>query len=184
MSKRKKYEDVDELFVKKLTRTSETKTIALEIPEFLKKIAGNETVTSPKFRLAGVEFCIFVKPGTRKVLVGLVNCNIANEDQTASVTFTEESGKERIREMDKVSVCCVQFMSHEEYKAWAKDHGDVFKLKARVTLHQEINTAEGGWIRYVVNSVSFVFLGFNYNVQDQAQAGAQPSGDFLQDHPE
>lgn len=48
------------------------------------------------------------------------------------------------------------FLSHEKYKTWAKTHGDVFMLKATVTLHQQVNsTTEDGWTRYV-------FVGFGF----------------------
>ena len=41
-----------------------------------------------------------------------------------------------------------QFLSHENYKAFGKDHGEVSKLRARVTLHQERKSAEDGLIKY------------------------------------
>ena len=47
-------EDVDELFLQKPTETSETKTVGIEIPEFLQKIKKKEEVISPRFKLAGV----------------------------------------------------------------------------------------------------------------------------------
>ena len=73
-------------------------------------------------------FHIKVEPAykdTEFIRVTLANCS--DEDQTISVIFTDE-----------------------KYKAWAQDHGDVFKLKGRITLHQKMNTAEDGWIRFVV----------------------------------
>ena len=154
MSKRKQYEDVDELFVEKPTWNSETKTVAIEIPEFLKKIDKKEiVVSSPKFKLAGVEFCIKVTPrnkDTEFIRVALANCS--GEDKTTSVIFNEESGVERSWQMVTIGVnyeyAFPKFLSHEKYKTWAKDHGDVFKLRAKVTLHQKMNTAEDGWIRY------------------------------------
>ena len=155
MSERKLFEDVDELFLKKSTWTSETKTVGIEIPEFLENIEKKEIVRSPRFKLAGVEFYIRVTPGyndTEFICVGLVNSS--DEDQTTSVTFTEESGVERSWQMDKVGANkrwgFSKFLSHEEYKAWAKNHGDVFKLKVTVTLHQKKESAEDGWIRYAV----------------------------------
>ena len=56
--------DVDHLFVEKPTWSSETQTVGLEIPEFLKKIEEKKVVESPRFKLSGVEFCISVKPGS------------------------------------------------------------------------------------------------------------------------
>ena len=94
MFKGKKYEDVDELFVQKPTWTSETKTVAIEIPEFLMKIDEKVYVKSPRFKLAGVEFYIRVTPGYKdREFVRVALVNVSDEDQTTSVTFTEDSGE-------------------------------------------------------------------------------------------
>ena len=153
MSKGKLPEDVDELFVQKPTWTSVTKTVAIESPEFMMKIEKKENVESPRFKLAGIEFYIRVKTGdycyngTEYIGVGLINCS--KEDQTTSVTFTEESGAQESwqRKTIKAWWGSVKFLSHENYEAWARDHGDVFKLKVKITLHKKVNTAEDGWIR-------------------------------------
>ena len=153
MSKCKLFEDVDELFVKN-RGTSVTKTVGIEIPDFLDKIEKKVEVKSPRFKLAGVEFYILVIPGfseTKFIYVGLFNCS--DEDQTTSVTFTDESGVERSWQMEPLGAKDYDgfpnFLSYEDYKTWAKDHGDVFKLKAKVTLHQKVMD-EDGWIRYLV----------------------------------
>jgi len=108
---------------------------------------------SPRFKLAGVEFCIMVSHGyceeTNFFCVSLVNWS--DEDQITSVTFTHESGTKKSWQMGKVEADndwgFPKFLSHEEYKTWARDHGDVFKLTATVTLHQKWKSAEDGWIR-------------------------------------
>lgn len=160
MSKRKLFEDVDELFVQKPSWTSETKIVGIEIPEFLKKIEMKEIVRSPRFKLAGIEFCIRAIPGVEETeFIGLVLVNTSDEDQTTSVTFTEESGVKRSWQMEitkaNTGYGFAKFLSHEKYKVWAKDHGDVFRLKAKVTLHQKRKTTEDedGWIRYVFNYI-------------------------------
>ena len=149
------FEDVDELFAQKPMWTSETKTVGTEIPEFLDKIDKKEVVRSPRFKLAGVEFYIKVEPGnneTEFVCVSLVNCS--DKNQTTSVNFTEESGVKSSWQMVTVGVNTgkgfTMFLSHGNYKTWAKKHGDVFKLKTKVTLHQQLYTAEDDWISYVV----------------------------------
>ena len=53
----KVFEDVDELFEE---WTSLTKTIGMNIPQFLEKIEEKKIVLSPRFKLSGVEFCIKV----------------------------------------------------------------------------------------------------------------------------
>ena len=160
MSKRKLFEDVDELFVKN-RGTSVTKTVGIEIPDFLDKIEKKVEVKSPRFKLAGVEFYILVIPGfseTKFIYVGLFNCS--DEDQTTSVTFTDESGVDKSLKMYPFGANdhdgFVEFLSHEEYKAWAKDHDDVFKVKVRVTLHQKEESAEDGWIRYVSGDLGLI----------------------------
>ena len=38
-----------------------------------------------------------------------------------------------------------EFLTHKEYREWAKDHGDVLRLEVVLTLHSK---AEGdGWTR-------------------------------------
>ena len=155
MSKRKLFEDVDELFVQK---PSWTKIVGIEIPEFLKKIEMKEIVRSPRFKLAGIEFCIRAIPGFKETeFIGLVLVNTSDEDQTTSVTFTEESGVKKSWQVKiaeaNMGYGFADFLSHEKYKVWAKDHGDVFRLKAKVTLHQKRNEDEDGWIRYVFNYI-------------------------------
>ena len=155
---KRKVEDVDELFVKTKTKTkaktSVTKTVGIEIPDFLEKIDKKVKECCPRFMLAGVEFIIEIDPGfdnTEFVDVGLAN--LSDEDQITSVTFTHESGAKESWQMDELkakrSSGFPDFLSHEKYKAWAKDHGDVFKLMVTVTLHQKEESAEDGWIRYV-----------------------------------
>ena len=171
MSKRKLFEDVDELFVKtkgtsvtknvKNTWTSVTKIVGIEIPAFLEKIEKGEQVESPRFKLAGVEFSIvvFSTKRTKFVYVEPSLANRSDEDQTTSVTFTDESGVERSWQMEPLGAKDYDgfpnFLSYEDYKTWAKDHGDVFKVKAKVTLHQKRKTTEDedGWIRYVFNYI-------------------------------
>ena len=158
MSQRKLFEDVDELFVQKPSWTSETKIVGIESPEFLKKMEMKEIVRSPRFKLAGIEFFIDIYCGETE-FIGISLANTSDEDQTTSVTFTEESGVKRSWQMEITKANMgngfAKFLSHEKYKVWAKDHGDVFRLKAKVTLHQKRKTTEDedGWIRYVFNYI-------------------------------
>ena len=156
MSKRKLFEDVDELFVQKPSWTSKTRIVGIESPEFLKKMEMKEIVRSPRFKLAGIEFYIDIDCEETE-FIGISLANTSDEDQTTSVTFTEESGVKRSWQM-KIAEAnrgygFVKFLSYEKYKVWAKDHGDVFRLKAKVTLHQKRNEDEDGWIRYVFNYI-------------------------------
>ena len=148
----KLFEDVDELFVGKPTWTSETKTVGLEIPEFLKKIEEKEIVKSPGFKISGVEFYIRVAPGLDDpefVFVSVDLVNGSNEVQTTSGSFLEGTGATASWKMTEIknNLYLSKFLSHEKFKAWAKNHGDVFKLKVTVTLHQKGNTTGVDWIR-------------------------------------
>ena len=172
---KKLFEDVEELFVEKPTWSSETKTVGVEISEFLKKIEEKKMVESPRFKFSGVEFYIRVTPGfkgTEFVRVDLMNGS--ENDQTTSVTFLEESGAQASWKMHKVDSnsgrAFTEFLSHEKFKTWAKKHGDVFKLKATVTLHQKKEETGDDWIRYcnpVCLSCSWCYI----LVQERAQSG-------------
>ena len=145
-------DDVDELFVGKPTWTSETKTVGLEIPKFLKKIEEEETVTSPRFKISEVEFYIKVSPGNDDPEFVSVDVLTGSEEPpTTSVSFLEGTGAMaswKMREIKKGGLGCGKFLPHQRFKAWAKNHGDVFKLKATITLHQKGNTTVVDWIRY------------------------------------
>ena len=155
MAKRKLLEDVDELFVDNPTWTSETKTVGIECHQFLKKIDDKKLIESPRFKLAGVKFFIRIWTDYQSsgcVRVDLVHGHGSDEDQTSSGSFSEGSGARRNWEMKAIGVNngwgFKKFLTHEKYRAWAKDNGDVFKLRAEVTLHTKVDTAEDGWTRY------------------------------------
>ena len=173
-------EDVDELFSQKSMWTSMTKTVGVEIPEFLKKIEEKKLVESLEFKISEVEFFIRVTPGYQDsefIRVDLMNCS--KEKQATSVTFLQGSGAAVSWEMIEVpgdkGRGCPRFLSHEKFKAWANIHGDVFQLKAKVTLHQKKQETGDDWIRY---RVSFLLcLGVNISVQERAKSGgAEVSG--------
>ena len=160
---------VDELFVEKPSWTSNTVTIGVEIPNFQKKMEEQKIVDSPRFKLSGLEFNIQVKAGTEKdpEFIGVFLQNDSKEAQTTSVTFLV-SGEEDRWEMKEIRANggwgYPKFLSHEKFQAWAKKYGDVFKLKATVTLHNN-------WIRYW-NSFLFLGLGVPIFVQEPFQAEA------------
>ena len=138
---------VDELFVEKPSWTSNTVTIGIEIPNFLKKMEEKKIVDSPSFKLSGLEFYVQVQAGTEKnpEFIGVFLFNCSKEVQTMSAIFVEEGGMSWKFEMKEIwlGFGCPMFLSHEKFKA---GDGDVFKLKATVTLHQK-KTGDD-WIRY------------------------------------
>ena len=81
----KLFKDVDLLFEGKPRWTSETQTVGLKIPEFLKKIEEKEDFDSPRFKLSGVEFCISVKPGSEFIQVAVLNCSKKNQTTSGTI---------------------------------------------------------------------------------------------------
>ena len=135
---------VDELFVEKPSWTSNTVTIGIEIPNFLKKMEEKKIVDSPSFKLSGLEFYVQVHAGTKKYpeFIGVFLFNCSKEVQTAIFVEGGTSWKFEMKEI-WLGLGCLDFLSHEKFKA---GDGDVFKLKATVTLHQK-KTGDD-WIRY------------------------------------
>ena len=80
--------------------------------------------------------------------------NCTEEAQTTSVTFLEGSGKEgssiKMKEIPaNRGYGYPKFLPVKEFKAWATNHGEVFKLKATVTLYQKVFGDD--WIRYRIS---------------------------------
>ena len=126
-----------------------------EIPNFLKIIEEKKRVDSPRFKFSGdvdgVQFFIRVCPGNEDLEFISVYLRASKEDQITSVTFLEASGTRMSWEMTDVPLSTgwgyKKFLSLKMFQTWAKKHGDVFKLKATVTLHKQEETG-GDWIRY------------------------------------
>ena len=145
------FEDVDELLEEKSISTSTTKTVGMKITEFLKKIEEKKSVESPRFKLDGSEFYIWVKLSEENPeFIGVFLVNVSKKDQTTSFTFLEGSGARESLKMKEIKRFkangFVKFLSLEKFKTWAFIHGDVFSLKATVTLHQKGSGDD--WIRY------------------------------------
>ena len=147
----KLFEDVDELLEEKSMSTSKTKTVGMKITEFLQKIYEKKFVDSPRFNLGGVEFFIRVRHNDENPqceFIGVFLMNGSKKDQTFSVTFLEGSGtRESFKKITALrGQGFLKFLSLEKFRTWAFIHGDVFQLKATVTLHQK-GTGDD-WIRY------------------------------------
>ena len=112
-----------------------------------------DKIRSPKFRLAGDDFSIDVYPDNSandwSGSIGVYLHNYGNEDQTISISVKESTGEKESLEMEEVEAGdrleVPLILSHSDYREWAEDHGDVFKLEVMVTVHSK---AEGdGWTR-------------------------------------
>jgi len=142
----------DEIFVLKTKMISESTKKTIEIHDFIKKIEDEvnmREILSPKFIMDGdgAEFSIKVrsrKDSSGSGWISVYLYNFSNEDQLLSVTV-KGSGVEQSWEVPAGNGCGGSFMSHETYREWAEDHGDVFKLEVVVTL---LTKAEGDdWTR-------------------------------------
>ena len=147
-----------ELFVLKTILISESCEKVIEVHDFIKGIEDEDYkktnyISFPKFKLAGVDFSINMWPDNiandGPGFISVFLRNHGGEDQTISMTVRLDSGVEGSWKMRKVSAgksCGLyNFLSHQEYRKWAEDHGDVLRLRVVVTLHSE---AEGdGWTR-------------------------------------
>ena len=166
MEDKSQLEDVDLLFVQKPTWISETKIIGIEIHDFLKKIEKEEEVRSPKIELAGLEFYIVLTPssfgkedGEFFIFVSLVNSS--HEELMTSVSFVG-SGVAQGTCWEMIVIEANgglegRLLNLEKFKAWAKTQGDVFKLKATVTLHRKMD-ADDGWTRSCQEVLSCVLV--------------------------
>ena len=119
--------------------------VEFKVPELLKKISDEDKKTdfvrsSPRFNLNGVELCIIVCPDYKSSgFIGVALYNISDQDQMISATFKTSA---------LVGSFCLDrkiipawhnygydnFLSHDEYKKWAQENGDVFKLEVSVSL--------------------------------------------------
>ena len=123
---------------------SETKKVDFEIEDLIKMIDNEEKKTkaigSPKFTLAGVQFSIRVYPEKTANYIGVFVMNESNEDQTVSFAFKSpipdtELGPFNMQVIEKGwGWGSPDYMTHEEYKSWANENGDVFKLEVTATL--------------------------------------------------
>ena len=143
----------DELFVRKTKLISESTKKTLEIHHFIKEIEDPENnhreIESPDFTLAGQKFWLGVIPDDMPGCFAVYFGWSCDEDVMVSLTLKEASGVERSYELKKYPAgngsYCFEQLSQEEYREWAKAHGDVLRLEVVVTVHSK---AEGDcWTR-------------------------------------
>ena len=143
MAKRKLSDEADLKFVHEAKWSEETKTIGVEIKDFLVKIDDLENkkkpIKSPSFKLAGKELSVNIWPDDGLISVYLHNKS--KESVTVTVTFKSSSGGKYSRKK-----CLIEaglglglgnFLSHDDFKKWARENDDIFRLEVEVTLHVE-----------------------------------------------
>ena len=153
--KRKLVDDeVDEVFVlQKKQELTITKTVSFSIPDFVEKIDENDenirrkAVKTPSFKLGELNFHCYVYPEYHKEeedygYVGFFLHNGNEEDVNLSMKILEAPGPvDKTMTLEAVTIEANKswgwggYMDHEEYREWARENGDVFKIKAKVTLH-------------------------------------------------
>ena len=148
MAKKRLLKEQEEMFVLNAEKVEVTKTVHVEIQDFTKKIDDEENkkkrIISPKFKVGDTSFTVRVYPQQHwKENFGesIAVCidNEEKENVIATVTFKHASGAKRTFKNKEMTANggwgFFNFLSHETYKNWAKDHGDVFKLEVEITLH-------------------------------------------------
>ena len=140
-----------ESFVLKTHSIPETTKKTIAIHDFSLKMKIEpiyKYISSPKFKLAGIDFSIDVI--IRFDDIGVYLHNYSNEEQMFSFTVKEASGgmwrgeKFMVGKRGNGRALVEKVLSHKKYIKWSKDNGDVFKLEVLLTLHR---TEGDGWTR-------------------------------------
>ena len=146
--------EVDEVFVlQKKPELTATKTVSLSIPDMLKKIEDENkkknSINAPSFKLGNLNFYLYVIPEQDEGYVGFYIRNPNRENQIISMQVIEGP-----RTIDNFNCEIVQakhsmgwrsFLSHDAYRQWAGEKGDVFKITASVTLHITEESSDEEW---------------------------------------
>ena len=150
MAKKRLLKEQEEMFVLNAEKVEVTKTVHVEIQDFTKKIDDEENkkkrIISPKFKVGDTSFTVQVYPQDwredSKEYIAVYLKNEEKEKVTAAYSFkhalfTTVVTREN-RELEAGDgLGSANFLSHKAYKEWAKDHGDVFKVEVKITLHDK-----------------------------------------------
>ena len=147
MAKRKLSDEPDRKFVHKTQWSEVSETICVEIEDFTEKIDDlvnkKKSIKSPKFTLAGKKLYVGVKPQdsgeNSEEFIGVYLYNKTKESITATYHFKSSSGGNFSREKSIIKAGNRKgpgrFLSHANYKKWARQNQDIFSLEVKVTLH-------------------------------------------------
>ena len=157
MAKKKQLHDQEEFFVLNAEKVEVNKTVHVEIHDLIKRINDQENkkegIVSPEFQVGDTSFTVKVYPQDwredSKEYIAVYLHNDEKENVTATFNFKHASGAEETHENREFKADdgfgTNMFLSHKAYNEWAKDHGDVFKMKVQITLHIEKGPAQ--WTR-------------------------------------
>ena len=130
------------------------KSVSIDIHDFTERIndQGNKKkeIISPKFKVGETSLTLYVHPQDwRENSQEYIAVYLSNEEKkkvNATYTFKHASGVEKTFKNQKFevndSLGTAQFLSHEAYKKWARNHGDVLKVEVEITLHVEMGPAQ------------------------------------------
>ena len=148
MAKRKLSDEPDILFVHEAPGSDVTKTISVKIKDFTKKMDDLENnkkpIDSPKFTMASKELYIKVCPGGypgphnsgKFISVYLSHQCKESISVTANLKAAGVNGNCKNQEINVGQMAGFhEFVSHVDFRKWAKENEDVFSLEATVTLH-------------------------------------------------
>ena len=148
MDKRKLSDEPDRKFVHETSWSEVTETICVKIKDFSEKIDDLEnkkkTIKSPRFVLAGKSLSVGVYPedfheNSEKFISVYLN-NYSKENITATLNFKSSTGAGENRTIKKRMISAGEgrghrhFLSHSDYKKWARENPDIFSLEVKVTL--------------------------------------------------
>ena len=172
MSAKRKLPDED-FVLKSGDSTEVTKTVSVTIHDFIKRIDDLENkkkpIEGPDFCVGGKKFRIVIYPEDEDEddQIGVYLRNLNEEKIKVSNTFKNEPMGEMDNQDQEIDpyggdgTC--EFLSHEKYKKWAEDHGDVFKVEAEITLRVLVDNPEPTWETFKRKRFVFYFYCLNWN---------------------
>ena len=139
--------EAKEAFELRAEKIEEKKTVDIAIHDFTKRIDENKmkVIFSPKFKVGDTSFTVQVYPQDwrkdSKEYIAVYLSNEGKEKVIATYTFKHASGAEVTFENEELEAGKgfgrSEFLSHEAYKEWVKDHGDVFRVEVKINLRVE-----------------------------------------------
>ena len=135
--------EADEVFVlKKKQETTVTKTVCFSILDLVEKINDEDNkkkpIDTPKFKMGNLKLHFIVYPEDNEGHIGFYIENPNKEDVLISLELKESPQKSAFsnrRMKANTGHGWKSFVSHDAYRKWAAENGDVFKITATVTRH-------------------------------------------------
>ena len=127
-----------------------SKTVSINIPDLQEKINDEKyKIKTPVFKLGNLDFYFQVKSDEEEDSVGFYICNSNNAEVIISMEVKEKTaffnGQQAVvhRRPMEAYKGIVWGISHNDYRQWAAENGDVFKITATVTLHLGEGSSNG-----------------------------------------